>query len=172
MQREGGLLLRVRRRIQALHPEARAELALVERGLEVHLEREACRLVVEHALVGHAHDPDAVTLALGGGVVPPGVRVVEFEDGPYQKYEELHGGRAHVTGDAAFDAKFLVYGERDAVQSVDPRVRGFLLERVVEGLSFTKDELRLYLPLGPDEAAAALEAALALAEELDALGAS
>lgn len=107
--------------------------------------------------------------ALSNPALPADVRVVEFADGPYQKHEELHFGGAHVTGDHAFDAKFLVYGEAGSVQAMDVRVRRLLLQRPLESLVVTRDNLSVALPLTPAEAAAAFTDARAMCDALDNL---
>lgn len=100
-------------------------------------------------------------------VVPSRMKIVEFADGPYQKYEELHLGGAHETGDPEFDRLFLVYGRRE--QSVPEELRRMLIAHPLESMSLTREALSRPLSLDVDRAISTVEAAIELCDRLEAL---
>lgn len=98
--------------------------------------------------------------------LPFDVRIVQFDDGPYQKKEELAGG-ASPTGDAEFDARFLVYGTEDDARSLSEDLRARLLEHPMPHLVLEAWRLMRPLSVDPAAAGAELDALVRLAEKID-----
>lgn len=136
-------------------------LQTVDAGLEGRIGRRRVRVTFE------AEYLLADSVSLGNAVLPRSMRVCEFADGPYQKQEELHRGGAHVTGDPAFDSKFLVYGTAEQARALPAELRQLLLERPLEGLSVSRHEVRRFLPWDSMEAVSALRETLAFCDALE-----
>ncbi|MCR9165820.1 MAG: hypothetical protein ACE37F_32245 [Nannocystaceae bacterium] len=117
------------------------------------------------------HEGEYLTVAhvtLHVPVLPLGVRLVEFPDGPYQKYEERAIGGAHAVGDAQFDAKFLAYGEPGDLSRIEPEVLALMVRHWIEGVGVRFGEVTLYVPAEANAAVDAIRRTLALCDALEA----
>lgn len=131
-------------------------------------DREELRLVVEarHCLVTLWTFTADLALDTAVPILPPGLSLHEASAWGHQRQEALWSGEAVLTGDARFDAAYVVLGsgpnerpsEEDA-QSLSPPLRSLLVERRsdLREAAVEPQRLRLSIPASAERARPSFE---------------
>jgi hypothetical protein len=126
--------------------------------------------VIAHRRYAESLDAPFLTLKLQcRSMLDRNVCIASCPQHPVARFEAFEQG-AHCPNDPAFSAKLVVFGSQALADTIPAELRALLVERYIDGMSLTAEELVCPLPYGA--AISAIEDALALCTRIEALSAT